>query len=110
MRQHASPELLDAVWKTAFLGQIPDKLVIVEELVGNVIQLEGHELVAVDYDRPLYCMSLVLPFFIKYFLDIPFMVVYSCKKCGEPNFLTPHAFWNITDFGAKCEKCETIIR
>jgi hypothetical protein len=27
---------------------------------------------------------------------------------GEPNFLTPHAFWNITDFGAKCEKCETI--
>jgi hypothetical protein len=36
------------------------------------------------------------------------MVVYSCKKCGEPNFLTPHAFWNITDFGAKCERCETI--
>jgi phage FluMu protein Com len=36
------------------------------------------------------------------------MVVYSCKKCGELNFLTPHAFWNITDFGAKCEKCETI--
>jgi hypothetical protein len=31
------------------------------------------------------------------------MVVYSCKKCGEPNFLTPHAFWNIIDFGAKCE-------
>ena len=30
------------------------------------------------------------------------MVVYTCKKCGEPNFLTPHAFWNITDFGAKC--------
>jgi hypothetical protein len=35
------------------------------------------------------------------------MVVYSCKKCGEPNFLTPHAFWNISDFSAKCEKCET---
>ena len=32
----------------------------------------------------------------------------ACKKCGEPNFLTPYAFWNITDFGAKCEKCETI--
>jgi phage FluMu protein Com len=26
----------------------------------------------------------------------------------EPNFLTPHAFWNIIDFGAKCERCETI--
>jgi hypothetical protein len=37
-----------------------------------------------------------------------YVVVYSCKKCGEPNYLTPHAFWNITDFGAKCEKCETI--
>ena len=49
-----------------------------------------------------------LPFFIKYFLTILYMIVYACKKCGEPNFLTPHAFWNITDFGAKCEKCETI--
>jgi glyoxylase-like metal-dependent hydrolase (beta-lactamase superfamily II) len=48
MRQHASPELLDAVWKTAFPGQIPDNLVIAEELIGNVIQLEGHELVAVE--------------------------------------------------------------
>jgi hypothetical protein len=36
------------------------------------------------------------------------MVVYTCKKCGTPNSLTPHAFWDITDFGAKCEKCETI--
>jgi hypothetical protein len=23
-------------------------------------------------------------------------------------YLTPHAFWNITDFGTKCENCETI--
>jgi hypothetical protein len=45
---------------------------------------------------------------IKYFLNITIMVVYSCKKCREPNFLTLHAFWNITDFGAKCERCETI--
>jgi hypothetical protein len=36
------------------------------------------------------------------------MVVYTCKKCGELNYLTPHSFWNITDFGAKCERCETI--
>jgi hypothetical protein len=41
-------------------------------------------------------------------LNILFMVVYTCKKCGELNHLTPHAFWNITDFGVKCEKCETI--
>ena len=45
---------------------------------------------------------------IKYFLDFPSMVVYSCKKCGELNYLTSHAFWNIADFDAKCEKCETI--
>jgi hypothetical protein len=38
------------------------------------------------------------------------MVVYICKKCGELNYLTLHAFWNITDSGAKCEKCETINR
>jgi hypothetical protein len=36
------------------------------------------------------------------------MVVYTCKNCGELNYLTPHGFWNITNFGAKCEKCETI--
>lgn len=30
--------------------------------------------------------------------------LYACKKCGELNYLTPHAFWNISDFGAKCEK------
>jgi hypothetical protein len=36
------------------------------------------------------------------------MVVYTCKKCGELNYLTPHAFWNITDFGYKCKDCGTI--
>jgi phage FluMu protein Com len=36
------------------------------------------------------------------------MFVYACKKCGELNHLTPHTSWNITDFDAKCEKCETI--
>jgi hypothetical protein len=36
------------------------------------------------------------------------MVVYSYKKCGELDYLTPNAFWNITDFGDKHERCETI--
>ena len=48
MRQNASPEFLDKVWKAAFPGQIPDRLVIAEELKGNVIDLEGQELVAVE--------------------------------------------------------------
>ena len=48
MRQNASPEFLAKVWKAAFPGQIPDRLVIAEELKGNVIDLEGQELVAVE--------------------------------------------------------------
>jgi glyoxylase-like metal-dependent hydrolase (beta-lactamase superfamily II) len=48
MRQHASPEVLEKVWKAGFPGQIPDRLVIAEELKGNVIDLEGHDLVAVE--------------------------------------------------------------
>jgi glyoxylase-like metal-dependent hydrolase (beta-lactamase superfamily II) len=48
MRQHASPEVLEKVWKTAFPSQIPERLVLAEELKGNVIELEGHELIAVE--------------------------------------------------------------
>src|SRR6202140_999785 len=48
MRQNASPEALNGAWKPGFPGQIPDKLVIAEELDGNVIDLEGNELVAVE--------------------------------------------------------------
>jgi glyoxylase-like metal-dependent hydrolase (beta-lactamase superfamily II) len=48
MRQHASLELLEKVWKASFPGQIPDRLVIAEELKENVIDLEGHDLVSVE--------------------------------------------------------------
>ncbi len=48
MRQQASPESLQQIWEAAFPGQIPERLVIAEELKGNVIELEGHELVAVE--------------------------------------------------------------
>ena len=48
MRQNASPEALAGIWKRAFPDQIPDKLVIAEELEGHVIDLEGHELIAVE--------------------------------------------------------------
>jgi len=47
MRQNASPEFLK-FWKAGFPDQIPDKLVFAEELKGSVIDLEGHELVAVE--------------------------------------------------------------
>jgi hypothetical protein len=48
MRHNASPEALEGAWKAGFPGQIPARLVIAEELTGNVLDLEGHELVAVE--------------------------------------------------------------
>ena len=48
MRQHASQDFLEKFWKAGFPGQIPDNLVIAEELKGSVIDLEGHELLAVE--------------------------------------------------------------
>ena len=48
MRQNASPQALDGAWKPGFPGQIPDKLVIAEELKENVIDLEGNALVVAE--------------------------------------------------------------
>jgi phage FluMu protein Com len=53
-------------------------------------------------------MSPVLTTLIKYLPNNTSMVVYTCKKCGELNYLNPHAFGNVDDLGIKCEKCETI--
>ena len=47
MRQQASPESLASFWNPRFPGQISNHLVIAEELTGDVINLEGHELVSV---------------------------------------------------------------
>ncbi len=47
MRQQASPQYLASFWNPRFPGQIADQLVLAEELSGNVMDLEGHDLVAV---------------------------------------------------------------
>jgi glyoxylase-like metal-dependent hydrolase (beta-lactamase superfamily II) len=47
MRQQASPESLATFWNPRFPGQISSHLAIAEELTGNVIDLEGHDLVSV---------------------------------------------------------------
>jgi glyoxylase-like metal-dependent hydrolase (beta-lactamase superfamily II) len=47
MRQQASPESLATFWNPRFPGQISSQLAIAEELAGNVIDLEGHDLVSV---------------------------------------------------------------
>jgi glyoxylase-like metal-dependent hydrolase (beta-lactamase superfamily II) len=48
MCKQASPEYVATFWKPRYPTQIPERLVIAEELKGNVIDLEGHELVAVE--------------------------------------------------------------
>jgi hypothetical protein len=48
MRQQASQDVLANFWNPLFPGQIPDRLVIAEELNRNVIDLEGHDLVVVE--------------------------------------------------------------
>lgn len=47
MRQQASPEFLATFWNPRFPGQISSHLAIAEELTGNVIDLEGEDLVSV---------------------------------------------------------------
>jgi len=47
MRQQASPESLETFWNPRFPGQIASQLAIAEELTGDVINLEGHDLVSV---------------------------------------------------------------
>jgi glyoxylase-like metal-dependent hydrolase (beta-lactamase superfamily II) len=48
MRQQASPESIASFWNARYPGQIPERLVIAEELKGNVIELEGRDLVVVE--------------------------------------------------------------
>ena len=47
MQGNASPQGL-AAWGAGFPGQIPEKLVMAEELKGNVIDLEGRAVIAVE--------------------------------------------------------------
>src|ERR1700687_4473874 len=47
MRQQASLESLETFWNPRFPGQIAGQLAIAEELTGNLISLEGHDLVSV---------------------------------------------------------------
>ena len=48
MRQQASPEYVAKFWNVRFPGQIPERIVIADELQGNVIDLEGRDLVAIE--------------------------------------------------------------
>ena len=47
MHEQASPEALESFWNPRFPGQISRHLAIAEELAGDLIDLEGHDLVSV---------------------------------------------------------------
>jgi glyoxylase-like metal-dependent hydrolase (beta-lactamase superfamily II) len=48
MRAGSTPELLEAFWKPRFDGKLPRDLVFAEPLEDHTIELEGHNLVAVE--------------------------------------------------------------
>ena len=50
----------------------------------------------------LTCLS---PIVIDKVLSEYSLWLYTRIRNDEPNFLTPYVFWNITDFGAKCQRC-----
>ena len=47
MRQHVTPDATKW-WRSSFPGQIPDRLVVAQELGGDTFPLEGERLVAVE--------------------------------------------------------------
>ncbi|MGW5245557.1 MBL fold metallo-hydrolase [Streptomyces sp. NPDC004129] len=47
MRKQMAPEFVVSFWNTRFPGQIPDRLVTAEPLVGDRLDLEGNDLVVV---------------------------------------------------------------
>jgi glyoxylase-like metal-dependent hydrolase (beta-lactamase superfamily II) len=48
MRVGSTPEFIESVWRPRFDGKLPSALVLPEPLAGHTIDLEGHELVAVE--------------------------------------------------------------
>jgi len=48
MKKQAAPQVLNGYWNSRFPGQIPENVVLAEELEANVIALEGQELRAIE--------------------------------------------------------------
>jgi glyoxylase-like metal-dependent hydrolase (beta-lactamase superfamily II) len=48
MRKQMSPQVMAGLWNKRFPGLIPEDIVLPEELKGDTILLEGHELVVLD--------------------------------------------------------------
>jgi glyoxylase-like metal-dependent hydrolase (beta-lactamase superfamily II) len=48
MRKQTSPQVMAGLWNKRFPGLIPKNIVFAEQLEGDTLHLEGHELVVVD--------------------------------------------------------------
>jgi glyoxylase-like metal-dependent hydrolase (beta-lactamase superfamily II) len=48
MRKQTSPQVMAGLWNKRFPGQIPKNIVFPEQLDGNTLSLEDHELIVVD--------------------------------------------------------------
>ena len=48
MRKQVSPQVMASLWNKRFPGQIPENIVLAEQLESETLYLEGHELVVVD--------------------------------------------------------------
>ena len=48
MRKQISPQVMAGLWNKRFPGLIPENIVLPEELDGDTLHLEGHELIIVD--------------------------------------------------------------
>ena len=48
MRKQTSPQVMTGLWNKRFPGLIPKNIVFAEQLEGDTLHLEGHELVVVD--------------------------------------------------------------
>jgi glyoxylase-like metal-dependent hydrolase (beta-lactamase superfamily II) len=51
MHEQLSPAWIENFWRRLFPGEIPDRLLVAEPLEDNILELEGHELVAVNTGR-----------------------------------------------------------
>lgn len=51
MHAHLSPASIENFWRRLFPGQIPDRLLAAEPIEDGILELEGHELVAIDTGR-----------------------------------------------------------
>ena len=51
MHEQLSPAWIESFWRRLFPGEIPDRLLVAEPLEDNILELEGHELVAVNTGR-----------------------------------------------------------